>query len=89
MDQSLQQRMWSDKQKIHYSSSEFLCRVWMDTFKVKENIGKEFMVVVENSSTARGYGESEGEVCNFLRGYNAGLAWINLSVQLSIRYRIS
>jgi predicted hydrocarbon binding protein len=44
------------------------------TFSVEEDNKNELIVRVENSFTARGYGNSEVPVCHFLRGYFAGLA---------------
>ncbi|MFZ2410577.1 MAG: 4-vinyl reductase [Candidatus Methanoperedens sp.] len=61
-------------EKFIDSIQNFYAELGWGKFSVEEDNGKELVVRVGNSFTARGYGNSETPVCHFLRGYNAGLA---------------
>jgi len=66
---------WGLKDKKFIEAvSNFYAELGWGKFSVEEDNGEELVVRVENSFTARGYGNSETAVCHFLRGYNAGLA---------------
>ncbi len=66
---------WGLKDKKFIEAVQnFYAELGWGKFSVEEDNRKELVVRVENSFTARGYGNSEMAVCHFLRGYNAGLA---------------
>ena len=68
-------RKWGLKDKKFIEAVQnFYAELGWGKFSVEETGNNELVVRVENSFTARGYGNSEVPVCHFLRGYNAGLA---------------
>ncbi|MCX9009701.1 MAG: 4-vinyl reductase [Candidatus Methanoperedens sp.] len=61
-------------QRFVEAVQNFYAELGWGKFNIEVNSEDEFVVRVENSFIARGYGNSEVAVCHFLRGYNAGLA---------------